>query len=187
MNCSCLPSRVVGLLTILGLLALVSCQQGGRFVGPAPGEMVPIEDPCETSPETVYPPQYPLTLLIAEEKAMRLHTARPEAQLQAQVTHPSIGKESTDPSFPTVDANFGQSAQLRGRSGRGGRGSRGAGRGMGLTADATGASESLSSTLPSNALTPCACTKTMQVAADACQLCKSTDSFTKFTELAHTD
>ena len=62
----CPSSRILGLLTILVLLVLVSCQQGGRFEGPAPGEVVPIEDPCETSPETVYPPQYPLTLLIAE-------------------------------------------------------------------------------------------------------------------------
>ena len=48
------------------LLVLTSCQQGSRWEGAAPGEVVPIEDPCEITPETVYPPEYPLTLLIAE-------------------------------------------------------------------------------------------------------------------------
>lgn len=66
MNLGFYLSRVLNLVSALLLLVLVSCQQGGTFSGPAPGEVLPIEDPCETSPETVYPPQYPLTLLVAE-------------------------------------------------------------------------------------------------------------------------
>ncbi len=51
-------------LLLVFLLILTSCQKGNRLQGSATGEVTPIPDPCDLAPDTEYPLQYPLTLLV---------------------------------------------------------------------------------------------------------------------------
>lgn len=54
-----------GFLILCCLLVNTSCQKGDRLQGPVAGQVTPIPDPCDLAPETVYPLEYPLTLLVA--------------------------------------------------------------------------------------------------------------------------
>lgn len=51
------------LILIFILLGMTSCQRGDQLLSPGSVDVIPIPDPCDLAPDTVYPPGYPSTFL----------------------------------------------------------------------------------------------------------------------------